>query len=231
MRDALSVLALLVAVGALVLAVRDRSPGAAVDNPLPPNPQADWLIGGQPPDRVASLSDRVLALEGQVATLKEENDRLRRRAGKGHRARRDDAPMVRHEQLMEALDGDQGQVRERMAEIMGEELQNMQERRREERTERRLKRVEQNVLELVDEVGLDEDQVAQLTTLMLDEAEQIRAAFRSARDEGSWPEARATAEALHKSTEEQARELLNDEQFTAWQDRRQADRQRRFRPD
>ena len=69
---------------------------------------------------------------------------------------------------------------------------------------------------------LDEGTRSQLSTLVEQEHELIATLFRQAREDMSWHEARDEAHALREETDESVAEILEEEQFEAWQESREA---------
>jgi hypothetical protein len=188
-----------------------------------------------------ALSARVEALEGQIAKMK---DRRRKRGGHhGQSALRDGTgqrsmsmaaamatPAERSggEQVLEVLESEDPEVRERLRDVIDDELQSRREQRRAERREQKKANAEKMVQGLISEYGISDSQAGSLRELLSDEHDQIRELFELARQDHSWGEARDKAQDLREENNEDVSELLDEDAYKAWQEQRDAEIARHY---
>jgi hypothetical protein len=183
-----------------------------------------------------SLAERVDRLEREVAGLRE-----RRRRGGGPRVaalmpREVDMPApgapapggdpIDPEALVaEGLASDAPEVQEQLRAAVSAEL----ERERDERWQRRSERWKEDARErltaLADEVALDETEVVKIGSMLDAERDEISALFRTARQDGTFREARREAVAARERTDENVRALLDDDKYDGWQKMRERERE------
>jgi len=186
-----------------------------------------------------ALSARVETLEGQMQAMK----KRKRRGHRGQRALADEggtapirmgAAMARSvqsaggEQVLEVLESEDPEVRERLRDVIDDELHARRERRREERRERKKAQAEQMVQDLVSGHGISTSQAESLRDLISDEHDQIRSFFEAARQDHSWGEARDKAQDLREENDAEASELLDEDAYNAWQEQRDAEIERHY---
>lgn len=208
------------------------------------------------PDTV--LEARVASLEQEVATLKMELERRRERGqrrgaarGDGSRLGRaagatlDDESLAREiarkarvggppgeeaqGAVLDVLDSDDPQVRERLDALVRDSLEEEREQRMERRRERAEQRAAERLDQLANDANLTRAQVDELDAALAQEREEIFAIFRAAREDGSWNEARQKAGEIRTGTDEKVAELLSEGQLDAWNAMREEDAQRRGR--
>jgi len=229
------VASVLFSVSALAVVVLRPSP--AGDHALPAAsgngaPVARAVAGGD--DDGEDAESRVVALERTVASLTRrvttlENGRVAAGTRPGNALPSDDLTTLRSDvdALLagNALDTEAGQkrfkqlVRTAQDELFAERMQEHQTEHDRERADRLTK--------LAEEARLSAQQTQDLTRLLDDEREQRRA-LRDQVQAGERPRREVFAEfqALGQKTDDGARKLLDDEQYTKYQEMRQSDRPR-----
>ena len=185
-----------------------------------------------------ALSARVGVLEEQVSAMKR-----KRRAHRGQQAvtngaeaatMRMEAAMAQNvqsaggEQVLEVLESEDPEVRERLRDVIDDELHARRELRREERREQKKAHAEKMVQDLVTSHGISSSQAESLRGLLNDEHDQIRGFFEAARQDHSWGEARDKAQDLREENDAEASELLREDAYTAWQEQRDAEIERHY---
>ena len=185
-----------------------------------------------------ALSARVGVLEEQVSAMKR-----KRRAHRGQRAVTGEAnaaplrmgaamarsvPSSGGEQVLEVLESENPEVRERLRDVIDDELHARREQRREERREQKKANAEQMVQDLVTNHGISSSQAGSLRDLLSDEHDQIRSFFEAARQDHSWGEARDKAQDLREENDTEASELLGEDAYNAWQEQRDAEIERHY---
>ena len=198
-------------------------------------PQTANLADTETGTEAPALLARVQLLETQIAEMKKHRKgRKGRRAGLGrmgqqlaNASRSPPAAMASTgsatdsgETVLEVLESDDPNVRDRLSDVIDDELSARRERRWEERRERRAAQAEQMVTDLSREHRLSAGQQQTLRDLLSDEQEQISEFFQAARQDHSWGEARDKAQDLREENDAEAMELLDDEAYAAWQGKR-----------
>ena len=132
------------------------------------------------------------------------------------------------EQVLEVLESENPEVRERLRDVIDDELHARREQRREERREQKKANAEQMVQDLVTNHEISSDQADSLRGLLNDEHDQIRGFFEAARQDHSWGEARDKAQDLREENDAEASELLSQDAYSAWQEQRDAEIERHY---
>jgi len=227
----------LIIAGGLVLA------GAVIAYALAGGERHDDSAGGTGasatgPATSASLEQRVLALEAEQRVLREELRALQGSASGAanaavarYAADRDVTPTgtavaaagglgeteeATREALVELLDSDDPEVRNRLRAVMQEERERMHEERHEERTARRKAEAMAALQKLAGETDLDQGEVAKIAGFIDTEAEQLRVVFQEARRDHSWDQARERVGEIRGETDQKVKGLLDDEQYQAY---------------
>ena len=130
--------------------------------------------------------------------------------------------------VLEVLESDDPEVRDRLREVIDDELSTRREDRREERRERRKAQAEQMVRDLGNDYHISDSQQQTLRELLSDEQEQIGQFFQAARQDHSWGEARDKAQDLREDNDAEAMDLLNEEAYAGWQSKRDAEIARHY---
>ncbi len=225
----------LLAVGA-VLAV--AALGAVVWWPQPTEPPLE-----------SSLEARVLALEEEVVTLREQVARSRagRSPGVGGRGGRggstasaaflgDDVRSARSigrgargaapDVLLDAASAEEP-LDSRVGQLVREQLKEEREERMERRRDRMEARTAQRLDQLATDAGLSPGQVDELEAALTLEREEVIAVFRAAREDGSFGEAREKMESIKEETDAKVGGLLEGTQLDAWNAYREEEDARR----
>lgn len=196
----------------------------------------------------ASIEARVLALETEVVSLRAQL------AGelRGGPSRRGATPAGRQVGGAATLAGDvdlarsiarrarsaegggksaevdaQEPLQARVGELVREQLQEERDERWERRRERMEERTAKRLDQLAADAGLNPSQVDELEAALILEREEIMVMFRAAREDGSFGEARANAEAIKEATDSKVGELLDGTQRDAWDAYREEEDARR----
>jgi len=162
------------------------------------------VVGQQGATRAAAAGegDKQGAAPEQVAALREDVDALL---------------------TGEALATDKG--RERLHDIIRQAQQKQWETWRNRRVEMRKQALRSRLRELADKTAIPADKLETLTTTLDAERDQQRAIFRGLRQgQKTVDQARAEARALRQSTDQQAKQLLDDKQFAEYEKMRQQGR-------
>lgn len=185
-----------------------------------------------------ALSARVEALEGQIAKMKDRRRKLGGREGQRAMSSQRALSMAAAtttqvdrsggEQVLEVLESEDPEVRERLRDVIDDELQSRREQRRAERRERKKANAEKMVQGLVSDYGISDSQADSLRDLLSDEHDQIREFFELARQDHSWGEARDKAQDLREENNEEVSELLDEDAYQAWQEQRDAEIARHY---
>ncbi len=182
--------------------------------------------------RIASLEARIEILQDRVETLEKRRGRRgprgpearrdRRERGdeggwsEGRERRRGDGRRGGAPDLAAALDTADPEVREKVSNLVREEMEAASEQRWEERRRRRAERIERALADFAAAQSLSAADQEGLTDLWADERETITDLFRKAREDMSWGKAREEAEAIRERTDAAAREMLSEENYAAW---------------
>ncbi len=222
-RSSLLMPALALCVGAALLALVMASPEAT---------------DGASTDEVAALRAEVAELRAEVAQMKASRPGRRAdRAGRSERRRpasgaamaaADGGPAAQAA-LVEVLESDDPGVRESIGSVVRDELEQEREQRWERRQQRWAERQQRQIDELAEQVELSPAQQEGVLELMSTERETISQAFRDARENGSFDEARELAQQTRDDTAAAVRSLLEDEQYEAWTAQREEEQARRGR--
>jgi hypothetical protein len=132
--------------------------------------------------------------------------------------------------VMEALESYNPQIRDRLRAVIQEEQERLREQVRQERRERWDARARERLTELADQVHLSSHQLDSLNGWLSNERDQVFDVLRQARQDHSFAEAGEKVETIRRQTDEQARDLLDDAQFNAYQTMREEEISRRFPP-
>lgn len=111
---------------------------------------------------------------------------------------------------------DNPEARERVGQVVREEMEAAREERFERRFERHAERRTEMVENFSSAQGLDGATQARLQELMMVEHEQIADLFRQAREDGTWHEARDEARGVREDTDEAISGVLDEDQMEAW---------------
>jgi hypothetical protein len=204
--------------------------------------KGDDLSGGA---TSASLADRVESLEREMAELRERRERRMamrgdrgaregRMAGLGPRALSDEE-LARasssggdpSDALVQALDSDDPEVRERLRDVVLSEMQAENERRWETRTERWKQHAKERLDEAAEEHDWSPEQVQKLSMMLDAERDELSGVFRAARENMQWREAREKAREVREKTDENALAVLDDEAYAGWTEMREGERNER----
>jgi hypothetical protein len=128
--------------------------------------------------------------------------------------------------LMDALDSDSPQLRERFRALVQEEQERLSDERREQRETRLAERAHERIGALAAKVHLSDAQVALLEEALDTEREKVFDLFAQAREDLSFPEARAKARTLRAATDARLERELDPGQFAAYQEMREEERVR-----
>jgi len=198
-------------------------------------PVSASLAGAEGEASSGALLARVLLLETQISELRQGARGTRAGSGSTHASRAGTAPPGGHraavaasaaamgggEQVLEVLESGDPEVRERLRDVIDDELTTRREQRREDRRAQRTAQAEQMVMDLVNEYGVPSGQAQTLRDLLADEHDQIREFFQTARQDHTWGEARDKAQDLREENDGEVGELLSDEAFEGWQTKRE----------
>jgi cell division protein FtsB len=178
---------------------------------------------------LAALAQRIESLEREVAQLQRNRGPLEsprpapRPAARVEPARpvsaQGEAPPPA-EALAEAIAAEASPVRQKVTQLVRDELANMRGEWREVRRAHHEARDDERVETFAKEADLDDEQVSQLTDLLAGEREQVRKAFRAARETFDFRGARETARDLRKGTDQAAAEFLDEKQLEKWSEQR-----------
>jgi len=124
------------------------------------------------------------------------------------------------------IEGDDPALRARLADAVRDELALEREERWERRRARRAERRERRLQGLATEADLSDEQLAALSELLADEAEQIGTLFQEARQEGSFDEARETARTIREESDSAVETLLDSSQLESYSAMREEERSR-----
>lgn len=113
-----------------------------------------------------------------------------------------------------------------LARAVRQELEKVDAERESARSERWRQRTVEKITAFADENKLSGEQKAKLTEMVDAETQEIRGLFRDARDSGDFSSVRDQARALRAKTEENAKAILDDDQFAAFMKMRDEERQR-----
>jgi hypothetical protein len=180
------------------------------------------------------LTQRVAALEAELLSLQNPNERpqraMQRASAREERGGFDETIATKVEAAAQAQglvdeNGDTSpEVREKLGEIIREEMMTAREEAMDRRMQRRIERREAMVEEFSENQSLDAEQTAFLTEVMLKEQDQIADLFRLAREDGSWRSARREAREIRDESNQSLSEMLTEEQMEAWSEAREESR-------
>jgi len=125
--------------------------------------------------------------------------------------------------VLSLLDADRPELRAKLRAVVQEQQKTYEQEQREERRERWATRREALLLELGKEVGLTNEQRAEVLHLMLATRDQIGDTFQSAQTPEAINESREKARVLRQQTDAQIRELLKPAQYEAYRARFEED--------
>ncbi|MFH1811508.1 MAG: hypothetical protein ABIJ09_22400 [Pseudomonadota bacterium] len=184
--------------------------------------EGDTVLPGE-----GSCLQRVQALESRMAQL--QTRMARRELGQGalpktarHAPTGDNAEGVDPESvLLDALDSDNPEVRERIKDVVAEEQRRLHEEHFEERRQRWAERSREQVTQLAKDHNLSEEQTSQLNAHLDQEREQIRSLFEQGRGELGFRGMREQMQALRATTDKAVKEVLDEDQYTGYQKMRE----------
>jgi len=144
-----------------------------------------------------------------------------------------DEAAVRREDLDSLLTGDDvesEQTRDKLRNIIREEQRAAFQEHREERWKRRQDHQDAELRSFADRTDISDSQLDEMMTFIGQERGQVRSLFDAARaGELDYHDARDSARALRDQTHEQMRDVLDEEQFVAYTEFREEQRNRRRR--
>jgi hypothetical protein len=181
------------------------------------------------PQGQGSCLQRVQALETRVALLQ---TRLARREAGGAPVAVAGRPATGvdgvdpESVLLEALDSDNPEVRERIKGVVAEEQQRLHQEHRQERMQRWAERSREMVGQLARDHGFSEEQTDRVNAQLDQEREQIRSLFEGATGETGFRGLREQMRAIRDQTDGAVKELLDEGQFAAYQTMREEQRPR-----
>ena len=240
MKSGLVIGLLLVVVG--IGGYRIWSQGQQIDaltQALHGGPSAD--AAGDPKKSNGDLIDRVRALETQVRLLRartglagspvvagEHGGSMPRGVDPTNPSDSDALFDDAENAVMEALESYNPQIRDRLRAVVQEEQEQLREERMQQRRERWEERSRERLAALAQGASLSSDQHATLGEWLNRERDQITELFAQARRDFSFGEARDKAVEIREETDAQVRELLDEDQLTAYQAMRTEEVNRRF---
>jgi hypothetical protein len=181
-----------------------------------------------------ALTQRVAALEAQLLSLQKRGPRMApdvQRSERGTQQQEWDervaskvAAAAQAQDLVDENGETPPEVREKLGEIIREEMVTAREEEMDRRMQRRIERREAMVEEFSENQSLDAEQTAFLTEVMLKEHDQIADLFRLAREDGSWRSARREAREIREESDQSLSEMLTEEQMEAWSEAREESR-------
>lgn len=185
--------------------------------------------------KIAALEARIDALESEIETLKTARDEaadapeiaVARPVGTAPRRRVDDtepapaAGAADPDAVAEAIAANDPKVRNQLRRLIAKEREAEREVRRERRMERAAERTRQMVADLADQADLDDDQQTLIQTRLDEERTMIMGLFRTAHEDGSFPEARREAEAVRDATDAQIKAKLSEAQYQRYEELRE----------
>ena len=174
------------------------------------------------PQRVAELEQEVASLEARLkkrqgrrgaASSRSDGswDSLVERAVAAAESKEQEDPSPGNQDIE-----DNPELRDKMSQVVREEMAQERAQRLEQRFERRAERQARMVANFSENQGLNAQTEARVSQLMMAEHDQIADLFRQAREDGTWHEARDEAGDLKDETDEVLRDLLDEEQLEAW---------------
>jgi len=185
---------------------------------------------------IAALQRKVQALESDLRLLRRELDQARdeglgRPPGAAHATAAPGKPAIGNlmpgapeeetrEAVIDALASPDPEVRQRLRAVLQEEHERMRDERFDEHMARSKARSMERLNRLASEASLSATQVREVAGFLDTESEQLRGIFREARRDHSFGEARDQAEQLRAQTDQQVKDVLEEEQFQAYQSMR-----------
>ncbi len=118
-------------------------------------------------------------------------------------------------------------VRDKITNLVRDELAAERDERWDRRRERWGERAEQRLDELSQAISLSPGQREQLGTVLSDERDTVGDLFRAAREDGSWMEAREQAVTIRAASDAQVKALLDETQYAGWEAMRVEEEERR----
>jgi hypothetical protein len=173
--------------------------------------------------RVARLEAQVL--KGQVNTAlasnRHPNQAGQMPAGGPEKLLATPGQKAESAQILEVLESYDPQVRDRLKAVIQEEQDRLRDERWEMRNQRWQERTEKQISEFSENAKLSAQQSAEISTLLTSEREQISALFQQARQDMSFGEARQKARDLRDENDAKAKEILDEDQITAFMEMRE----------
>lgn len=137
-----------------------------------------------------------------------------------------DTPALR-EALVELLDSDDPKVKEKLQQAVQAQEEARRDEMRDARAARWEERTVSRISELAGKVQLDQGQQDALYAILARNRDRAGEAFRAAREDRSFGEAREKVQAFRTEADAEARELLSDTQYEAYVKMRDEEAQRR----
>ena len=132
------------------------------------------------------------------------------------------------EPLLHADDVESEEKRERLRNIIREEQQAVFQEHREERWKRRRERQDEALKDFAERSEISESQLEDMMVFVNQGRTQVRSLYDAAHaGEVDFGEARESAQALRTQTDEQIKEILDEEQYLAYAEYREQERARR----
>lgn len=154
------------------------------------------------------MEDRVAELESEVAALRRQVKAIQLRAGAPAAFGGGD----------ETLELDDPEVADSVREIVAEEREREREQEMERRRTRAQERMNEALDELVAEANISSDQREKIAALWTEERDHMSSLFAQARGgDRDFREVREQARQMRKSVDEQAKAVLSDEQYAAYE--------------
>lgn len=130
------------------------------------------------------------------------------------------------DEQVESFDIDDPEVRMKLRNVIAEERESAREERRNRTLERREEAIRERVRGVADEAGFDHTTATQVEDILVVELAEISELFRKAREDGSWRDARDQISTVRRASDEQARALMNDEEYEAYEEMRNEELER-----
>jgi hypothetical protein len=195
-------------------------------SPLTPV-QSDHPQTTAAPSDLAALAQRVESLEREVARLKRSRVAVAPSiSAPGSSERVPVAPSgsgeapVGEDALAEAIAAEASPVRQKVNQLVRDELANARGEWREVRRAHHEARDSERIEAFAKGADLDDEQVEQLTDLLSGERQQIRQIFRGARETFDFRGARERARELRAGTDQAVADVLDEKQLEKWTEQR-----------
>ncbi|HCP48560.1 MAG TPA: hypothetical protein DIU15_21155 [Deltaproteobacteria bacterium] len=187
-----------------------------------------WGGEDQPNENGSPLVVRLQRVEEEVQSLRKKVERRRANKLRGAASalvsgspRHHGIADIDSHNVIDALDSDDPDIRQRLGSLVRDEMEEQREQRREERREKRRQRMEAMLEELAEQHQFTDSQYQGLSDLISEERDEISELFRAAREDHSFGQARERAQEIREETEAEAQNILNEEQYAAWSAKRE----------